>query len=174
MGNACLGQGSRMDGRMEKSIVIKASPEKVWEMLALDRMPEWAFKGELKSVEYTSEVNTPEDKYMVGASAHIIDKRGEHDVEITESIENEKMIYRSKYGGVWGFDDMGEYYKTPYYTYTSTYILKPVEKRTKLTWISDVEMPWGILGKALGGLGRGAGEKKAEKSLEELKSILEK
>jgi len=146
-------------GRMEKSIVIKASPEKVWEMLALDRMPEWAFKGELKSVEYTSEVNTPEDKYMVGASAHIIDKRGEHDVEIMESIENEKMIYRSK---------------PPYYAYTSTYILKPAEGRTKLTWISDVEMPWGILGKALGGLARGAGEKKAEKSLENLKGILEK
>ena len=145
--------------RIERSIEINAPPERIWEMLALNRFPEWAFKGELKSVEYTSEVNTPEDKYRVGASAHIIDKRGEHDVEITESIENEKMIYRSK---------------PPYYTYTSTYILKPVEGRTRLTWISDVEMPWGILGKALGGLGRGTGEKKSEKALKELKSILEK
>ncbi|MDH5440658.1 MAG: SRPBCC family protein [Candidatus Bathyarchaeota archaeon] len=145
--------------RTEKSIEIRASPEKVWEILALDRMPEWAFEGELKSVEYTSEVRTPEDKYRVGASAHIIDKRSEHDVEITESLENEKMMYRSK---------------PPYYTYTSTYILKPVEEGTKLTWISDVEMPWGILGKALGRLAVGTGEKKAEKSLEKLKSVLEK
>ncbi|MDH5441526.1 MAG: SRPBCC family protein [Candidatus Bathyarchaeota archaeon] len=145
--------------RTEKSIEIRASPEKVWEILALDRMPEWAFKGQLKSVEYTSEVRTPEDKYRVGATAHIIDKRSQHDVEITESLENEKMIYRSK---------------PPYYTYTATYILKPIEGRTKLTWISDVEMPWGILGRALGGLTRGAGEKQAEKALENLKSILEK
>ncbi len=145
--------------RTETSIEIKAPPEKVWEMLALDRMPEWAFKDQLKSVKYTSEVRTPEDKYRVGAIAHIIDKRSEHDVEITESLENEKMVYRSK---------------PPYYTYTSTYILKPVEGRTKLTWISDVEMPGGILGRALGGLARGAGEKQVVKSLENLKSILEK
>jgi len=147
-------------GRIEKSIEIRAPPEKVWEMLALDRLPEWMGpKGELKSVEYTSEVRTPEDKYRVGASAHIIDKRREHDVEITESLENEKMTYRSK---------------PPYYSYTSTYILKPVEGGTKLSWITDVEMPWGILGKALGKLASGAGEKQVERSLENLKSILEK
>jgi len=145
--------------RIEKSIEIMAPPEKVWEMLALDKMPEWAFKGEVKSVEYTSEVYTAKDKYRVGAIAHIIDNRGEHDVEITESLENEKMIYRSK---------------PPYYTYSSTYILKPVEGRTKLMWISDVEMPWGILGRALGGLTHGAREKQSEKFLENLKSILEK
>ncbi len=145
--------------RIEKSIEIRAPPEKVWEMLALDRMPEWAFKGELKSVEYTSEVHTAKDKYRVGATAHIIDKRREHDVEITESLENEKMIYRSR---------------PPYYKYTSTYFLKPVEGRTELTWISDVQMPGGVLGRALGGLTRGAGEKQAERSLENLKGILEK
>jgi len=144
--------------RTEKSIEIRAPPEKVWEILALDRMPEWAFGGEL-SVKYTSEVRTPEDKYRVGATAHIIDKRREHDVEITESLENEKMTYRSK---------------PPYYTYTATYILKPVEGGTKLTWTSDVEMPWGVFGKALGRLASGASEKEVERSLEKLKSILEK
>jgi len=146
--------------RIEKSIEIKASPEKVWEMLAFDRMLEWMeHKGEVKSMEYTSEVRTSKDKYRVGASAHIIDKRGEHDVEITESLENEKMTYRSK---------------PPYYTYTATYILKPVEGGTKLTWISDVEMPWGVLGKTLGRLARSTSEKLLEKSLEKMKSILEK
>ena len=145
--------------RTETSIEIKAPPEKVWEILALDRMPQWAFKGQLKSVEYTSEVYTPEDKYRVGATAHIIDKRNEHDVEITESLENEKMVYRSK---------------PPYYTYTATYILKPIDGRTQLTWISDVKLPGGILGRALGGLTHRAGEKQAEKALENLKNILEK
>jgi len=41
-------------GRIEKSIEIKAPPEKVWEMLALDRLLEWNVGySELKNVEYT-------------------------------------------------------------------------------------------------------------------------
>ena len=143
--------------RMEKSIEIKASPEKVWEILALDRMPEW-MEG-CKSVEYTSEVRTPEDKLRVGASAHIIDKSREHDVEITESLGNEKMVYRSK---------------PPYYTYTATYILKPAGEGTILTLTTDAKMPWGVFGKALGGLARSSGEKQAEKWLKKLKGIVEK
>ena len=39
-------------GRIEKSIEIKAAPDKVWEMLALDRLIEWSegFKGDLKRI----------------------------------------------------------------------------------------------------------------------------
>jgi hypothetical protein len=63
-------------GRIETSIVIKAPPERVWEMLALDRLLEWCEGyNALKSVEYTSEVSTPKDKYRVGASAHGIPKK---------------------------------------------------------------------------------------------------
>jgi len=63
--------------RLEKSIEIRASPEKVWEMLALDRLPEWdeGYKENLKSVEYTSEVRKPKDKYKVGAFARGIPKK---------------------------------------------------------------------------------------------------
>jgi len=145
--------------RMEKSIEIRAPPERVWEMLALDRWPEWM--NGWKNAEYTSEVRTPEDKYKVGATAHITWKRGpprEHDDEITESLENEKITFRSK--------SMG-------YTLI-TYILESVEEGTKLTYAIDYEMPWGILGKFLDKLGHRSGEKKVGKELEKLKSILEK
>jgi len=47
--------------RVETSIEIKASPEKVWEMLALDRCPEWM--DDLESSEYITEIHTPEDRY---------------------------------------------------------------------------------------------------------------
>ena len=40
--------------RVEKSIEIRAPPEKVWEMLALDRASEWN-EGPMKNVEYTTE-----------------------------------------------------------------------------------------------------------------------
>jgi carbon monoxide dehydrogenase subunit G len=149
--------------RIEKSIEIKASPEKVWEMLALDRLPEWdeGYKENLKSVEYTSEVRKPKDKSRVGATAHgIPKKKGEYNFEITESLENEKMTYGMKGGGFKGL--------------TVTSILEPVGDGTKFTFVIDAELPWGILGKGLGKLMRGMGEKDAEKSLERLKNILEK
>jgi len=62
---------------MEKSIEIMAPPEKLWEMLALDRLTEWVpgYERDMKSVEYTSEIRTPEDKLRVGASARGIPKK---------------------------------------------------------------------------------------------------
>jgi len=151
--------------RFDKSIVIKAPPEKVWEMLAQDRHLEW-FIG-YKSVEYTSEVRTPEDKYRVGASAHVIGGREDFDATITESIENEKIAYSiegeaSKYvseRGIW-----------------QTYTLKPTEAGTELT----IDMGWEITNllirlveNLLSILGRYS-KKDFEKSLENLKNILEK
>jgi len=146
---------------METSIVIKALPEKVWEMLALDRQLEWSFY-EWKSVEYTSEVRTPEDKYKVGASAHVnIKGKGEFDFEITESLKNEKMTFHVKQSN-----------RT---TGIMTFILKPTEDGTKFINVFDYEMPWGVFGKFLEKLfARRMEEKHQEKCLEQLKSILEK
>ena len=80
--------------KIEKSIEIKASPEKVWEMLALDRFQEWTVGIassflDTKDIKFTSEVSTPEDKYRVGASAQ---SRGET-FKVTESLKNEKITY---------------------------------------------------------------------------------
>jgi len=156
MGN----QGADILGRVEKSIEIKAPREKVWAMLALDMWPE-GMDG-WKNAEYTSEVHTPEDKYRVGALAHITERNTKYDLEITESLENEKIALRSK--GMGG----GRV------TMTVTYILGSVENATKLTYAMDYEMPWGILGKGLDKLGHRSGEKILVKELEMLKSILEK
>ncbi len=144
--------------RIEKSIEIKAPPEKVWEMLALDRYPEWT--DSVKSVEYTSEVNTPKDKYRVGASA----QGGDCNFEITESLENEK-ITRSAYENTF----LGRL------SYLVTYTLEPVETDTKFTYAYDSELPWGIFGKFLEKLFvRRWVEKMLWTEVENLKSILEK
>ena len=111
-----------------------------------------------KSGKYTSEVHNPKDKFRVGASAHIIGPE-EFDAEITESLENEKLVYRLK---------------VPRMTAIITSILESVDEGTKFTHVIDAELPWGGFGKFLGRVMRGAGEKDAEKSLEKLKSILEK
>jgi len=91
----------------------------------------------------------------VGASAYP-SAHPKADFNVTESIENEKITYLHE----------GE---AP-----MTYILKPTDEGTRLTYVVEYEMPWGILGKFLFGLLRGIGERDVEKGFEKLKSILEK
>jgi uncharacterized protein YndB with AHSA1/START domain len=76
--------------RIEKSIEIGAPPEKVWEMLAFDKAKEW-MEG-WRSVKYASEVRTPEDKYKVGASAHITE-HVKYDLEVTESLKTRSLCF---------------------------------------------------------------------------------
>jgi len=162
-------KGSDILGRVERAIEIKAPAEKVWEMLALDRLLEWqlGFEKEMKSVEYTSEVSTPKDKYRMGATAHgIPPKQGEPincHFEITESLENEKITHR-----LWEKVYRGTM------AVLITYILEPVDGGTKLTLVGVPEMPWGILGKIIEPLILRMGIKDYERSLKNLKSILEK
>ena len=122
-------------------------------MLAFDRWSEWM--DGWKNAEYISEVHSPEDKYRVGALAHITELNIKYDFEIMESLKNEKITFSSKH-------------------YTLSYILSPAEEETGLTYAIDYEPPWGILGKGLAKLFRGQGEKGVEKELKKLKSILEK
>jgi carbon monoxide dehydrogenase subunit G len=142
--------------RIEKSIEISAPPEKVWEMLALDRWSEWNLGHFLdtKNMKFTSEVNTPEDKFRVGASAYP-SAHPKADFKVTESLEYEKITYL--HGG----------------EATMTYILKPTEEGTRLTYVVDSEFRSTqdkILMKMFGRLG----ERDVKRSLEKLKSIAEK
>jgi uncharacterized protein YndB with AHSA1/START domain len=145
------------------SIVIKASPEKVWEMLALDRWSEWMVGGGFtslptKGMKFTSEVNTPEDKYRVGASAQ--PNYANINYEVTKSLKNEKITYI--------IEETGR-------NSIMTLVLEPVEDGTKLTYAVSYEMPWGVFGEFLEKLfAKRVGKGQLEKSLEKLKSILEK
>ena len=144
---------------IERSIEIRASPEKVWEMLAFDKAKEW-MEG-WKSVEYTSAVNTPEDKYKVGASAHITE-HVKFDYEITESLKNEKIVWHSA----------GSRAKPKM---TMSHIVKPAEMGTTVTTVFDYTSPFSVLGRIVDKAGgQRIAEKDVEKSLEKLKSILEK
>jgi hypothetical protein len=98
-------EGNDILGKAEQSIIIKASPEKVWELLAFDRIQEWDEGygvGLGDRVEYTSEVHTPQDKYRVGATAQGTPNTpfgdSQHHIcrfEIIESLEHEKIKYRA-------------------------------------------------------------------------------
>ena len=152
-------------GRVERSIEIKASPEKVWEMLALDRFPEWeeGYKKDLKRIEYTSEIRTPKDKNKVGASARLdLKGEGEMNLTITESLENEKITYHLVGGKA--MEDL-----------TLTFLLESEGEETKFTYGVEYRMPWGVLGKFLEKmLAKRMVGKGIDKALQNLKSILEK
>ena len=142
-------------GRIEKSIEIRAPPEKVWEMLAFDRHSEW-MEG-YKSVEYASEVRKPKDKYKVGTSAHITEHL-KYDFEITESLKNEKITFRSNK-----------------FNMIKSYTLKTTETGTKVAVVFNYTSPYSILGKIVDkSFGQRIAEKGEEKSLKNLKTILEK
>ncbi len=150
-------------GRIEKSIEIKAALGKVWEMLALDRMPEW--KKNCEHVTFTSEMHTPKDKYRVGASAHFVDHHthgptSQLVMTIADSLENEKITYRSAYSFVPRIE--------------LTYSLELVEKGTKLTYLADYSTRWGILGEIVFKLMLMTDRNEVKNSLQNLKDILEK
>jgi len=164
-------------GRVETSIVINAPPEKVWEMLAFDRIQEWDEgygEGLGERVEYTSEVNTPKDKYRVGATAQGTPNTPfgdtQHHIcrfEIIESLENKKIKYYA-----W---EKPKYFGT--LSMFTSYSLEPIGTDTKITYEVESEKYgiFGILGKFLEKLYlRRWAKKKIQKELENLKSILEK
>ena len=124
-------------GRVENSIEIKAPSEKVWEMLALDRLLEWQLGfDKVKSIEHTSEVSTPKDKFRAGATAHGIPKKQGESIKlnfkITENLENEKIIHH-----------ICEKMFLGTFTVLATFTLEPVVAGTKFAYVGDYEMPWG-------------------------------
>ena len=153
-------------GIIEKSIEIKAPPEKVWEMLAFDRFPEWD-EGFGERVKYTSEVKTFKDKYRVGATAQGIPKKpGENycRFEILESREHEKIRF-------FAWEKPKFFGKLSMFI---SYYLELVGTDTKFTYELESDF-WGIFGKFLEKLYlRRMVENQIQKALENLKSLLEK
>lgn len=151
--------------RIEKAIDIKAPPERVWELLALDRLEEWQMSPRMqlpiRGMEFVSEVRVPEDKYRVGATAQ--PKMEKEDVlwTVTESLKNEKITY------------LVEEQREKGITVTFTVVMEPVEEGTKFTYAGEVEMPWGVVGKLIQPFAKRMGEREIEMSLQKLKSILE-
>ena len=119
------------------------------------------------SVEYTSELHTPQDKYRVGATAEAIPKNPEDDYcrfEIIESREHERFQYRA-----W---EATKYFGT--LSVLTTYSLEPMGTDTKITCEVESEKFLGLFGKFLEKVYlRRWAEKQIQKELENLKNILE-
>jgi uncharacterized membrane protein len=143
--------------RIEKSTEIKASPEKLWPMVSGDGWMKCY--APLKKIEYTSK-----EKNKVGATYHVITElaglKGNYDCETTEVIENEKVGWRTTGGN---FTEIG------------SIVLVPTRGGTEVTYTTDYELPYSILGKIIDKLRlHKALEKAIETGLNKLKEMMEK
>jgi uncharacterized membrane protein len=117
--------------RIERSINIVASPEKVWSMVFWDKVPQWF--STVKRAEYITKF-----KDRVGAVAHVSGEAGgvktEWDAETTEWIENVKYAWRTTAGNFTGIGSMR---------------LSPLETGLKATFIMDYDLPYSFFGKII-------------------------
>ncbi len=117
--------------RIEKSIEIKAPPEKVWPYLYWENCPEWY--AAFKKVEPTNKI-----RHAAGETVHISGEvagmKAEWDGETTEIVENERVLWRSIGGSFTGF---------------GSHTLTPTKMGTKVTTVLDYDMPYSVLGKIM-------------------------
>ncbi len=142
--------------RIERSILINVSSEKVWSMVFWDRVPEWM--DQVKTVKYVSEY-----KDRIGATAHLSGQVGsikaEFDAETTEWVENERFAWRTSSGTFTGFGWIA---------------LTPINSVTKATFVMDYDLPYSFLGvpidrlRVVRDLERGT-----DRALEKLKRLVE-
>lgn len=144
--------------RIEESIDIKASPEKVWIMIAHAKLPAWF--DLFKKVELTSK---EDDK--IGATHHMTSElyeivKIEWDGETTDWIENKMYAWRTIGGPFTGFGSM---------------VLTPIDLGTRFSITMDYEIPYSFLGKLMDKLLiQEALESEFIEGLKELKDLLEK
>jgi uncharacterized protein YndB with AHSA1/START domain len=140
--------------KIERSIEINASPEKIWSMIQWDRTPEWY--APWTKVEWTSK-----EKDKVGSTVHItveLDVKTELDCETTEIVENEKVAFRS----------IGKNPTTGFHSLT------PTNGGTTVTLGATYELPYSVLGKLIDKVHtRKIMEKSFEVGLKKLKDIVE-
>lgn len=143
-------------GRVEKSIEINASPEKIWSLINWNKVPE--FYESIKKVEWTSD-----PKMQKGSTVHVYNEmagvKGEFDAVITEWVENERVKWRTIKG-----NGPGVFLAT----------LSPSGEGFKITTSFDYKLPYSIIGKLMDRLRvRKAMEAEAEKALQKMKDASE-
>jgi uncharacterized membrane protein len=142
--------------RIEESVEIKATTQKIWPIIRWDKVPEWM--DMIKKVEYTSE-----ETDRTGATAHWVGEAGgvrsEWDAETTEWEMFKRSAWRTTAGAFTGIGSM---------------TLTPTETGTMATFMLDYELPHSILGKLVDKLRvYKALEKGAKAGLKRLKEISE-
>ncbi|MBA7696749.1 hypothetical protein ES703_105400 [subsurface metagenome] len=144
--------------RVQRSIEITAPPEKIWPFLVEpEKILKWFTL--LQKFEYTGE-----QRSGVGTPFYYEEKSGGRLMKlnyvVTEWVENERLAFSMTSGtGVKGYEQSWTVEATP--------------DGSRFTFMENVELPFGIIGKLIGVVGRCSSEATVGKMLPILKSLAE-
>lgn len=144
--------------KVQKSIEITAPPEKIWPYLVEpDKILKWCIT--FVKFEYTGE-----QRSGVGATFYLEEKAGgplmKLNFRITEWIENEKFAFSMT---------SGNFVKD----YNQSWTVQAILSGSRFTFMEEVVLPYGIIGKIMGPLAQRGSEATVKKMLPKLKSLAE-
>ena len=121
--------------RVQKSIEIVAPPEKVWPFLVEpEKVLQWCIT--FKRFEYTGN-----QRGGIGTPLYIEEQAGggltKMQFEVTEWKENERLALRMVSGANYG-------------TYHQQWSLERSPSGSRFTFMEEIELPFGVIGKLLG------------------------
>ena len=145
--------------RVETSILIAAPPEKIWPFLVEpEKILKWCIT--FKKFEYTGE-----QRSGVGMPFYVEEKAGPMPLmrlnfKIREWVENERIAFSMTSGS--GVKN-----------YEQSWTIKVTPAGPRFTFVEDVELPFGIIGKLIGLVGRNMSKSTAGQMLVILKELAE-
>ncbi len=144
--------------KAEGTIVINAAPEKIWPYLVEpEKVLLWS--STYKKFEYTGEQHSG-----VGARIYLEEEAGGPPMKINFEVtewENNKSLTLQMVSG------------SGVKSYKQTYQLEKVEPGCQLSFMEEVELPMGFIGKIIGLLGEGMSRSTIRKIQQKLKSLVE-
>jgi uncharacterized protein YndB with AHSA1/START domain len=144
--------------RVERSIEIAAPPEKIWPFIVEpEKILKWIIT--FQKFEYTTEQNSG-----VGTPFYVEEKAGgplmKINFTVTEWVENKKLAAKMVSGNM-------------VKSYEMRFTLEPTSSGSTFTFLETTELPFGIIGKLIGAIGKGTAESHVKQFLDKLKSLVE-
>ena len=144
--------------KVEKSIDIAATPEKIWPFLSEpEKILDWYIP--LRKFEYTGE-----QRNKVGAPFYYEEKTTGGTIklncEVTELIENEMFAFRMTSGNMLK-------------SYEEVWTVKATPSGSQLIFLENGELGLGIIGKIIGPMAQRSSAATIDKMLARLKSLAE-
>jgi uncharacterized protein YndB with AHSA1/START domain len=144
--------------KVQKSIEIAAPPAKIWPfMVEPEKILQWIIT--FQKFEYTAEKCSG-----VGTPFYVEEKAGgplmKINFVVTEWVENERLAARMISGNM-------------VKSYELRFTLESTPSGSRFTFLETTELPFGIIGKLIGAIGKRTAESHLKQCLAKLKSLVE-
>lgn len=144
--------------KVQKSIEINASPERIWTYIVEpEKVLRWCIT--YKRFEYTSD-----QRSGAGTPLYIEEQAGggltKMQFEVTEWKENARLALQMVSGA-------------SYKSYRQELILEPIQAGSRFTFMEEIILPYGIIGKLIGIFAERMSSETVDKMFTKLKALVE-